>query len=43
VLDQDAAKTIYKHKIHTYITGSLEDVDKIVSGKGEWVGSLIQG
>jgi len=42
VLDQDAAETILKKKIPTYITGSLNDADKIISGKS-YRGSLIQG
>ncbi len=43
VLDQDAAKTIMKKKIPTYIVGSLSDVDKIISGKKDFKGSLIEG
>ena len=43
VLDQNAAKTILKGKIPTYIVGSLSDIDKIVSGKKNYSGSLITG
>lgn len=43
VLDQNAAKTISKKKIPTYIVGSLTDIDKIVSGKKTYSGSLIEG
>tara|TARA_Y100000310_G_scaffold339655_1_gene432979 strand:+ start:6677 stop:7369 length:693 start_codon:yes stop_codon:yes gene_type:complete len=43
VLDQDAAETILKKKIPTYIVGSLDDVDKIISGKKNFEGTLISG
>ncbi len=42
VLDQDAAKTIMKKKIPTYIVGTLTDIDKILSNK-PFQGSLICG
>jgi len=41
VLDQNAAEIIMKHKIPTYITNSLEDIDKILNGK-EFKGSIIK-
>ncbi len=40
VLDQDAAKKIKENKIPTYITNSLEEVDKIIQGK-KFKGTLI--
>ena len=43
VLDQDAAETILKKKIPTYIVGSLSDVDKIISGEKDFSGTLISG
>jgi len=42
VLDQNAAGIIMEHKILTYITGSLNDVGSIISGK-KFKGSLISG
>jgi len=42
VLDQDAAQTIYEKHIPTYITGTLEDVDDILSKK-EFKGTLVCG
>jgi uridylate kinase len=42
VLDQNAAKSIMEHRIPTYITGSLKDIDNIISGK-KFKGSLICG
>jgi len=42
VLDQQAAKTILKSKVPTYITGSLQDVKNIINGKA-FRGSLIFG
>ncbi|MAH51698.1 hypothetical protein CMI37_38125 [Candidatus Pacearchaeota archaeon] len=43
VLDQDAAGTIMKKKIPTYIVGSLDDVDKIISGGRVFKGTMICG
>lgn len=43
VLDQSAAKEIYKNKIPTYIVGSVSAIDKILKGKKEFGGSLISG
>lgn len=43
VLDQNASETIMKKKIPTYIVGSLNDVDKIISGKKDYKGTLIAG
>jgi uridylate kinase len=43
VLDQDAAETIMEKKIPTYIVGSLEDVDKIISNKKGLKGTVIRG
>ncbi len=43
VLDQDAAVTIMKKRVPTYIVSSLSDVDKIVSGKKGFRGTLISG
>jgi len=42
VLDQSAAKRILIEKIPTYITGSLADLKKILSGKS-FKGTLIKG
>ena len=42
VLDQDAATTIMKKKIPTYIVGSLGDVNKILNKKS-FKGTLISG
>lgn len=42
VLDQDAAKTIMKNKVPTYIVGELREVDKILKGK-KFKGTLIRG
>jgi len=42
VLDQDAAKTILKKKIPTYIVGRLSEVEKILNGKN-FKGTLICG
>jgi uridylate kinase len=42
VLDQNASRIIMEKRIPTYITGSLQDIDKIVSGK-KFQGSLISG
>lgn len=42
VLDQDAAKTIFKKKIPTYIVGRLSEMDKIISGR-RFRGTLIRG
>ncbi|MDO8517366.1 MAG: UMP kinase [Nanoarchaeota archaeon] len=42
VLDQNASKIIMEHKIPTYITGSLNDIENIISGK-KFKGSLIFG
>lgn len=42
VLDQDAAKTIHKKKIPTYIIGNLKDLEKILSNK-KFKGTLIKG
>lgn len=39
-LDQNAAKTIMREKVPTYITGSVLDIDRIISGK-KFDGSLI--
>jgi uridylate kinase len=43
VLDQQAAKKILSKKIPTYIVGSLSDVDKILSNKKGFRGTLISG
>jgi len=40
VLDQNAAETIMRDKIITYITNSLEDIENILNGK-DFKGSLI--
>ncbi len=42
ILDQRAARTIMKHKVVTYIVGSLTDLEKIISKKN-FGGSLIAG
>jgi len=42
VLDQSAARKIMKKKIPTYIIGSLDDLDNILSGR-KFKGSLICG
>jgi uridylate kinase len=42
VLDQSASKVILKHKIPTYIVGSVASIDKILKGKS-FVGTLIRG
>lgn len=42
VLDQNAAKTILKKKIPTYIVGRLSEVDKILNRKS-FKGTLING
>lgn len=42
VLDQDAARTIMKKKIPTYIVGTLGDIDNILKGKS-FKGSLVGG
>ncbi len=43
VLDQSAAREIYKKRIPTYIVGSVGAIDKILRGKKEFGGSLISG
>jgi len=43
VLDQSAAKTIKEKKIVTYIVGSLDSVDKILKGKKNFGGTIIEG
>jgi len=43
VLDQDAAKTILEKKIPTYIIGNLADMEKIISKKKNFNGTLISG
>ena len=43
VLDQQAAKKILDKKITTYIVGSLSDVDKLLSNKKGFKGTLISG
>ena len=43
VLDQNAAKKILEKKIPTYIVGNLKDVDKIISNKKGFKGTLIFG
>ena len=43
VLDQSGAETILVRKVPTYIVGSLSDIDKIVSDKKNYKGSLISG
>ncbi|MFA4960205.1 MAG: UMP kinase [Candidatus Pacearchaeota archaeon] len=43
VLDQDAAKTIMKNNIPTYIIGDLDDMDKILKEKKDFKGTLIEG
>ncbi len=42
VLDQSASKIILKHKIPTYIVGSLSDIKNIIEGKA-YMGSLVSG
>ena len=42
VLDQEAAKIIMKRTVPTYITGSLADLNNIISGRN-FKGSLIGG
>jgi uridylate kinase len=43
VLDQNAAKTILKNRIPTYIIGSLSELDKILKEKKKFDGTLIVG
>jgi uridylate kinase len=43
VLDQTASKRILKHKIPTYIVGSLKAIDNILKGKENFGGTLIFG
>lgn len=43
VLDQSAAQEIMKKRIPTYIVGSVSSIDKILKGKKEFGGSLING
>ena len=42
ILDQSAARMIMKHRVVTYIIGSLVDLEKIISKKG-FGGTLIAG
>ncbi len=43
VLDQRGSEIIYKNKIPTYIVDNLEDINKIISEKTNYKGSLIYG
>ena len=43
VLDKDAAETIMNEKIPTYITGSLKEMNNIISGNKNFKGTLIYG
>jgi len=43
ILDQSGSKIIEKRKVPTYIVGSLADIERLVSGKGKFQGTLIEG
>jgi uridylate kinase len=43
VLDQDAAETIMENKTSTYILKDLADVSKVLNGKEDFKGTLIEG
>jgi uridylate kinase len=43
VLDQSGSKIIEKRKVPTYIVGNLKDIERIVSGKGRFGGTIIEG
>jgi uridylate kinase len=43
VLDQEAAEIIMKHKISTYIVGSLDDINRILKGREDFKGTLVEG
>ncbi len=43
VLDQSGSKIIEKRKVPTYIVGSLKDIERLVSGKGKFQGTMISG
>ena len=42
VLDQDAAETIMKNRVSTYIVGGLSEMKKIIEGKS-FSGTIIEG
>ena len=43
VLDQSGAKIIQDRKVPTYIVGNLKDIERLVSSKGRFGGTLIEG